>query len=138
MSMRSPRFRGVFPLHYIRSPLLKDFYYAARKHVGEERFTKDLARICTANGTTDAAEFFRTDVFLRENGFRADVNVFFANHHEAHALAALFYTDWQDALVYTADGIGDNISHSVRSLRDGKLESSLRRRQPAQDASRLS
>ena len=37
------------------------------------------------------------------------------------ALAALFHTDWDDALIYTADGIGDNISYSIRTLRDGRL-----------------
>ena len=40
----------------------------------------------------------------------------------AHALAALFYTDWNDALVYTSDGIGDNVSYSMRGLKNGKLE----------------
>src|SRR5262249_14229413 len=39
-----------------------------------------------------------------------------------HALPALFFTDWTDGLVLTADGIGDNVSYSVRSLRDGRLE----------------
>jgi carbamoyltransferase len=46
----------------------------------------------------------------------------FANHHEAHGLAALFYTEWDDALVYTADGVGDNVSYSIRSLADGRLD----------------
>ena len=48
--------------------------------------------------------------------------IHFANHHESHALAALFYTDWNDALVYTSDGIGDNVSYSMRFLKNGKLE----------------
>ena len=58
---------------------------------------------------------------LRDNSFRPDTQIHFVNHHEAHALAALFYTDWNDALVYTSDGIGDNVSYSMRGLKDGKL-----------------
>ena len=47
--------------------------------------------------------------------------IHFYNHHEAHALPALFYTDWDDALLVTADGAGDNISYSHRHFKDGKL-----------------
>jgi carbamoyltransferase len=34
----------------------------------------------------------------------------------------LFFTDWNDALVYTSDGIGDNVSYSMRGLKDGRLD----------------
>ena len=47
--------------------------------------------------------------------------IHFYNHHEAHALPTLFYTDWDDALLVTADGAGDNISYSHRHFKDGKL-----------------
>ena len=47
----------------------------------------------------------------REMGFRDDCQVHFYNHHRAHALAALFHTDWDDALIYTADGGGDNVQY---------------------------
>jgi predicted NodU family carbamoyl transferase len=35
------------------------------------------------------------------------------NHHHAHALAALFYADWT---IYSAEGIGDHVSDSMRSF----------------------
>src|SRR6185295_9193475 len=76
----------------------------------------------TRSGTSDSHKLFRTDRFLSENEFRPQTELFFANHHAAHALSALFHTDWDDALVYTADGIGDNISYSLRTLRDGRLD----------------
>jgi carbamoyltransferase len=114
--------RGVFPLHYYRFGALRDFYYTARKHLGRERLDRDLSNICTREGTSDASRFFRADRFLAENGFRSDVPIHMANHHGAHAMAALFYTDWDDALIYTADGIGDNISYSVRNLRQGRID----------------
>src|SRR5690348_3008581 len=113
--------RGSFPLHYYRFGALRDFYYTARKHLGRERFNRDLSHICTRNGVSDPGLFFRADRFLDENGFKSGTRLHFANHHGAHALTALFHTDWSQALIYTADGIGDNISYSVRSLRDGQL-----------------
>jgi len=57
------------------------------------------------------ARCFVTDRFLRENAFRPDTLFFFANHHAATCAECLFHTDWNDALIYTADGIGDNISY---------------------------
>jgi carbamoyltransferase len=114
--------RGIFPLHYFRFSPLRDLYYTARKSLGRERFNRDISHACTANGTSDAYKLFRTDRFLAENAFRPNTRLFFANHHAAHALAALFYTDWDDALIYTADGIGDNISYSIRTLRKGRLD----------------
>jgi carbamoyltransferase len=138
--------RGVFPLHYFRFSPAREFYYHARKllsrkqrrrdlshiHARNRTFRirrfrgsidrRDLSHICTRNHTSDESRFFRTARFLVTNGFRPETSIFFANHHAAHALAALFYTDWDDALIYTADGIGDNISCSIRMLRNDRLE----------------
>ncbi len=47
--------------------------------------------------------------------------MFFYNHHESHALAPLFYTDWDDALLVTADGGGDTVNYSHRHFADGAL-----------------
>src|SRR3984957_1177095 len=79
-------------------------------------------RECQRRGTTDTNAIFAAARFLDVNGFRPDIPFRFANHHAAHALPALFFTDWTDALVFTADGIGDNVSYSIRTLRDGALE----------------
>jgi len=113
--------RGIFPLHYFHFPPWRELYYTARKTLGRERTNRDISHACTASGTADAYRLFRTERFLAENAFRPGTRLFFANHHGAHALAALFHTDWDDALIYTADGIGDNISYSIRTLRDGNL-----------------
>ncbi|MDA0220029.1 MAG: hypothetical protein O3B22_10705 [Proteobacteria bacterium] len=72
-------------------------------------------------GTTDPAAIFDSARFLRAYGFRADARVSFVNHHLAHALPTLFFTDWDDALLYTADGGGDNVQYSMRRFRDGGL-----------------
>jgi len=113
--------RGAFPLHYFRFPLARDIYYALRNHLGYGRLERDLASVSERTGITDSHKLFRSDLFLAQNGFRPNAKLHFVNHHEAHGLAALFYTDWDDALIYTADGIGDNVSYSVRSLRGGTL-----------------
>jgi carbamoyltransferase len=113
--------RGVFPTHYLRFPLHRDLYYTVRRSAGRERLSRDLSMLSTRTGKA-SDQLFRADRFIAENGFRPDVDLRFVNHHEAHALAALFYTDWDEALIYTADGIGDNVSYSIRALRDGRLD----------------
>lgn len=59
--------------------------------------------------------------FLRDFGFKPDTEIFFFNHHFSHALSAFFYTDWDEALIYTADGGGDNIFYSAHMFKDGEL-----------------
>ena len=51
--------RGIFPLHYYRFPVVRDFYYTVRKAIGRERYNRDLSHICTAYRTTDGDRFFR-------------------------------------------------------------------------------
>ena len=113
---------GTFPTQYLRFELLRDLYYTARRWHGSERAKRDMLTVAYRSGVGDPAQLFRADRFRDENAFRADVKFHFANHHEAHALDALFFTDWPEALIYTADGLGDNVSYSIRTLQDGKLE----------------
>jgi len=112
--------RAVFPLRYFDFPWIQDFYYRLRKRLGHERVKRDLSHAAIRSGIAPE-NLFRDDLFLLENGFRADAKVHFVNHHEAHALTALFHTDWDEGLIYTADGTGDNVSYSVRTLKDGQL-----------------
>jgi carbamoyltransferase len=114
--------RGFHPTYHLRVPLWRELRYAFERARGTGRDYRDLAILSRRFGTTDTAKIFHGERFLRDNAFRADTKIHFANHHEAHALAALFYTDWDDALVYTSDGIGDNVSYSMRSLKAGKLD----------------
>jgi carbamoyltransferase len=114
--------RGWFPTHDYRFPLWRELHYTFKRWRGRERTHRELAVLSHRFGVTDTHKLFRADRFLKDNSFRPDTRVHFANHHESHALAALFYTDWDDALVYTSDGIGDNVSYSMRALKDGKLD----------------
>src|SRR5262249_25158872 len=114
--------RGFFPLHYLRFPFWRELNHMVRRHRGRERGSRDLAVFSRRAGIADAGALFRSDRFIAENGFRPGTPLHFGNHHEAHALSALFFTDWDDALTYTADGVGDNVSYSVRWVRDGELQ----------------
>ena len=71
--------------------------------------------------TTKIDDIFDVAKFRRAGGFRDDAKMFFYNHHESHALAPLFYTDWDDALLVTADGGGDTVNYSHRHFADGAL-----------------
>jgi carbamoyltransferase len=68
-----------------------------------------------------ASEVFDAGAFLGDLGLRPDARLFFSNHHFAHALPSLFFTDWNEALLYTADGSGDQVYYSHNLFRDGTL-----------------
>jgi carbamoyltransferase len=114
--------REFFAPRYLHYPPYKQIDYALRGLFGKAPKLRQMWRHCQRHGTASTLTLFNSKKFLKENGFRADAQVFFANHHEAHALPSLFFTDWNEALVYTADGIGDNVSYSMRALKGGKLE----------------
>jgi carbamoyltransferase len=115
--------RSFFHWHYFRYPLFREIDYALRRLRRQpDTRQRDLMVHCQLRRTTDTLSVFRSDSFLAENGFRPDCRFAFANHHECHALATLFHTDWDDALIYTADGVGDNVSYSIRTLKNGKLD----------------
>lgn len=112
--------RASFPARYYRAGALKQAEHALHKLVGHEKL-RDMCSVMQKTGEGDPATIFREDLFKREYGFKADAKVAYSNHHLAHALSALFHTDWDDALLYTADGCGDNVHYSHRILKDGQL-----------------
>ena len=67
-------------------------------------------------------ELFDFAAFRRDGGFRPNTALHFSNHHEAHALPALFYSPWDEALLVTADGGGDTVNYSHRSFSDGAIK----------------
>jgi carbamoyltransferase len=113
--------RSFFSPDFLKFPLYKEIDYTVRGWLGKKRKQREVWRHCQRYRTTDTLSIFDADLFLKTSGFRPDTKFFFANHHRAHALPALFFTDWDSALVYTADGIGDNVSYSMHVLKDGRL-----------------
>lgn len=115
--------RESFPRVYLRkmrTPLGRLVRTLAPGKIAK-RPTKILVNALSEHGSHDPATLFDIEGFLADVGFRSDVRVHWCNHHFGHAVTALFFTDWADALIYTADGRGDNVCSSARSLADGRL-----------------
>jgi carbamoyltransferase len=91
--------RSIFPVSYFRGGLIKEIDYAVRRWLGKDVSQRELTLLCQRRRTADSQSLFRVAQFLAENAFRPGIPMHFANHHEAHGLAALFHTEWDDALV---------------------------------------
>jgi carbamoyltransferase len=72
-------------------------------------------------GVSDARGIFDAEGFRTRYGFRK-ADIYFANHHFAHGIAAYFYSPFDDSLVYTADACGDNVAYSARAARRSVFE----------------
>lgn len=114
--------RGAFPArYYTHLSAGRLIESKVRTLLGKEKM-KSMERECVRARRSDSEAMFDRAAFLADHGFRADCDLRFFNHHLAHALPTLFHTDWNEALLYTSDGGGDNVQYSMRVLRDGKLE----------------
>jgi carbamoyltransferase len=102
--------REVHPLRYIRG---------RRDEPPAEPI--NIIREMLRRGTADPFAVFDAELYLADHGFRPGTRLHFYNHHRAHALAALFHTDWDDAVIYTHDGTGDRIFSSAWRLGDGRV-----------------
>lgn len=72
-------------------------------------------------GVSNALDIFDMASFRARYGFdKADI--YFANHHFAHGIAAYFYSLFDDSLVYTTDACGDNVAYSARAARQSVFE----------------
>jgi carbamoyltransferase len=113
--------RDDFPVRYFthfrgRQWLREQF----RTHV-QGKQDRWMPRETVRAGTPRVESFFDVAAYRRDGGFRDQTKLHFYNHHLAHALPALFYTDWDDALLVTADGGGDTVNYSHRHFADGRL-----------------
>jgi carbamoyltransferase len=93
----------------------KVFHLLGRKRL--PRMTYMMQKL----GVSDALEIFDTDSFRARYGFDK-AEIYFANHHFAHGIAAYFYSPFDDSLVYTADACGDNVAYSARAARRSVFE----------------
>jgi carbamoyltransferase len=113
--------RGAYPWRYYRhfrgGRLIEG---QVRRALGKEKY-KSMERELVRRASSDSEAIFRADIFCAELGLRPEIPVRFYNHHLAHALPTLFHTDWDEALLYTSDGGGDNVQYSHRIFRDGAL-----------------
>ena len=76
-----------------------------------------------ARAGRDIVPYFRGAKFLAEMGFRPDARVRFYDHHATHAMAAAWYSGYQDCAVLSIDGVGElNIFHTASTWQHGRLE----------------
>ena len=61
---------------------------------------------------------------LREhdNNYKSDKNIFFSNHHLSHAASAFFPSPFEEAIVLTADGVGEWATTTVAIGKGNNLE----------------
>jgi carbamoyltransferase len=88
----------------------------------EGKKLRSMARETRRANTPHVENFFDVASMRRDCGLRDDAVVHFYNHHLAHALPTLFYTEWEDALLVTSDGGGDTVNHSHRHFADGAIK----------------
>jgi carbamoyltransferase len=113
--------RSMFPTRYFRHLRGIEWLREQYRTYLRGRPRRQLMPELFGNQTTDIRAFLDIDSFQRDSGYRHDVITTFYNHHEAHALPALFYSSWDQALIVTADGGGDNVHYSHRYFAADKL-----------------
>ena len=61
---------------------------------------------------------------LREHddNYKSDKNIFFSNHHLSHAASAFFPSPFEEAIVLTADGVGEWATTTVAIGKGNNLE----------------
>ncbi len=113
--------RSMFPTCYFRALTgMRWLQEQVRIHL-KKRTRRMLVDDLVHQRTTAAADVLDIGAFQRELGFRDDAVTDFYNHHEAHALAPLFYSPWNDAFLATADAGGDMVHYSYRHFANGAL-----------------
>ncbi len=114
--------RSDYPVQYFRNfhgwRWLREQY---RTHI-EGKKDRFIPRETVRANTPNVEDFFDIAALRRDQGLRDDAVVYFYNHHLAHALPTLFYTEWDNALLVTSDGGGDTVNHSQRHFADGKIK----------------
>lgn len=100
-------------------------FFRLRAHLPVPQTAKDgtleLIRVMVRNFISDPMSAFDARRYLAGFGLNP-AEIYFYNHHMAHAMDVLFHTDWDDALIYTSDGGGDRTFYSARHLKDGRFE----------------
>lgn len=109
--------RCAYPATYYKTTLIERLGGGLGLGVDDREVVDLMAR----RRTRDVESTFDAGRYLADHGLSADVKRFFYNHHFSHALGALCHTDWDDALLWTADGSGDRVFYSAYRLHDGKL-----------------
>jgi len=58
----------------------------------------------------------------QDKNYKSDENIFFSDHHLSHAASAFFPSPFEDAVILTADGVGEWATTTVAVGKGNKLE----------------
>lgn len=105
---------AVYPTHYFSYPLHRALGFALLRLLGETPERNSFA--------PKRRKQFNPKKIAQQVGMREETVLHIYSHHLAHALSALFFTDWESALLYTADGGGENVNYSAYHLHDESLD----------------
>ena len=108
-------------------PKLKEEYYQIRRRKKTPGFASRIKKAAkyrlTEIGSCAITRYLSEGVVrkrLRLLGFK-DFSLSFYDHHYCHAAAAAFGSGFEECAVLTLDGIGDGLSGSVSSFKNGTL-----------------
>ena len=113
--------RGEFPTKFYRNVRGLRWIREKSREYLKKRTRRSMIHEILRYKTPQIDDIFKVHEFQRASGFRDDAHFYFYNHHEAHALAPLFFTQWDRALLVTADGGGDTVNYSHRHFADGTI-----------------
>jgi carbamoyltransferase len=120
---------SFFPEKYFRRETLAKELEARlvrtrrRMQGGERQLNVNDLLKRVANRGGDIAPWFRRGEFLAGLGLRPNARVCFYDHHATHAMAAAWYSGFDDCAVLTIDGVGElNIFHTTSNWSAGRLE----------------
>ena len=65
---------------------------------------------------------------IHDQNYKSDENIFFSDHHLSHASSAFFPSPFKEAVVLTADGVGEWATTTVAIGKDNLLE--IKKRNP--------
>jgi carbamoyltransferase len=89
-------------------------------HLRGRKRLYEMTYMMRKQATKKALQVFDVPSFRARHGF-AKAELHFCNHHAAHGFAAYFFSDFDDALIYTCDGFGDDVAYSARTGRRGEV-----------------
>lgn len=113
--------RCLFPRHYFTHRWPHERVREQIRWLAGRPKWHEISLVLRKNSGRGVEDVFDASALANDLGLRRDVRIFFSNHHFTHALPSLFFTDWDEALAYTADGVGDQVYYSHYLLKDGTL-----------------
>ncbi|OYU44303.1 MAG: hypothetical protein CFE44_13670 [Burkholderiales bacterium PBB4] len=117
--------RSHFPIRYFKHdgfPLAHRVRRGIETMTGGAR-TVPMAKEARVGSQADVGKIFHAEKFLRDQGLPEETPLYFYDHHFAHVLPTLFHSpDWQDALLFSADGGSETGYYSMRYFHDGRMD----------------